>query len=103
MGSREKSISADNGFIWSQETRKSGYNIILFNDMFIFPCQINFLKSVPLLSELPHTVLTKLGDVLESEQFSTGDYIIREGTVGDTFYILASGKDSLYIGKDPEL
>ena len=68
-----------------------------------FPCQINFLKSVPLLSELPHTVLTKLGDVLESEQFSTGDYIIREGTVGDTFYILASGKDSLYIGKDPEL
>ena len=52
---------------------------------------MNFLKSVPLLSQLPPNILTKLGDVLETEQFTGGDYIIREGTVGDTFYILASG------------
>ena len=53
---------------------------------------MNFLKSVPLLSQLPPNIMTKLGDVLETEQFTGGDYIIREGTVGDTFYILARGE-----------
>ena len=54
--------------------------------------QTNFLRNVPLLSGMPDLVLTKLGDVLETEQFSTRDYIIREGTVGDTFYIIAEGE-----------
>ena len=54
--------------------------------------QTNFLRNVPLLSGMPDLVLTKLGDVLETEQFSAGDYIIREGTVGDTFYIIAEGE-----------
>ena len=53
--------------------------------------QINFLKSVPLLSGLPGVVLARLGDVLETELFTGGEHIVREGTVGDTFYILASG------------
>ena len=53
--------------------------------------QINFLKSVPLLAGLPGVVLARLGDVLETEVFSEGEHIVREGTVGDTFYILASG------------
>ena len=54
--------------------------------------QINFLKSVPLLSELPSVVLARLGDVLETELFTQGEHIVREGTAGDTFYILASGE-----------
>ena len=53
--------------------------------------QINFLKSVPLLSGLPAVVLARLGDVLETELFTEGEHIVRESTVGDTFYILASG------------
>ena len=52
---------------------------------------MNFLKSVPLLSSLPSLVLSKMSDVLEMETFSQGDYIIREATNGDTFYILAEG------------
>ena len=52
---------------------------------------MNFLKIVPLLSELPQNILSKMGDVLELEVFQAGDYIIREGTSGDTFYILAEG------------
>ena len=54
--------------------------------------QVNFLKSVPLLSGLGGVVLAKLGDVLETEVFSAGEHIVREGTAGDTFYILASGE-----------
>ena len=32
-----------------------------------------------------------MSDVLEPEVFKAGEYIIREGTSGDTFYILAEG------------
>ena len=79
------------GRVWALE-RKVFQHIMVTTGIQKIENQVNFLKSVPVLSELPHTVLTKLGDVLESEQFSVGDYIIREGTVGDTFYILASGE-----------
>ena len=37
-------------------------------------------------------MITKIGDVLETEQFLAGDYIIRQDTAGDTFYILAGGE-----------
>jgi CRP-like cAMP-binding protein len=53
--------------------------------------QVNFLKSVPLLSSLPSLVLSKMSDVLEMETYRQGDYIIREATNGDTFYIIAEG------------
>ena len=53
------------------------------------------MKIVPLLSELPQSILSKMADVLETEVFAAGDYIIREGTHGDTFYILAEGDVSV--------
>jgi cGMP-dependent protein kinase len=52
---------------------------------------VNFLKSVPLLSSLPSLVLSKMSDVLEMETYRQGDYIIREATNGDTFYIISEG------------
>ena len=33
-----------------------------------------------------------MADVLEPEVFTAGDYIVREDTHGDTFYILAKGE-----------
>ena len=71
--------------------------------------QINFLRSVPLLSSLHPTIIAKLADVLEpvmtiimiiiviiinmdQETFVRGEYIIREGTSGDSFYLLADGE-----------
>ena len=47
---------------------------------------------MPLLAGLPNVVLARLGDVLETELFTQGEHIVREGTAGDTFYILASGE-----------
>ena len=46
---------------------------------------------MPLLSGLPQNILSKLGDVIEQEVFKAGEYIIREGTSGDTFHIIAEG------------
>uniref|UniRef100_A0A8B9M6D2 Cyclic nucleotide-binding domain-containing protein n=1 Tax=Accipiter nisus TaxID=211598 RepID=A0A8B9M6D2_9AVES len=51
----------------------------------------NFLRSVSLLKNLPEDKLTKITDCLE-EYYDNGDYIIREGEEGNTFFIIAKGK-----------
>ncbi|XP_043552140.1 cGMP-dependent protein kinase 2 isoform X2 [Chiloscyllium plagiosum] len=52
----------------------------------------NFLRSVSLLKNLPEDKLVKIVDCLEVEYYDKGDYIIREGEEGSTFFILANGK-----------
>ncbi|XP_077087425.1 cGMP-dependent protein kinase 2 isoform X2 [Siphateles boraxobius] len=52
----------------------------------------HFLRSVSLLASLPRDKLTKIVDCLEVEYYNKGDYIIREGEEGNTFYIIANGK-----------
>uniref|UniRef100_A0A8C8BPU8 cGMP-dependent protein kinase n=1 Tax=Oncorhynchus tshawytscha TaxID=74940 RepID=A0A8C8BPU8_ONCTS len=48
---------------------------------------MEFLKSVPTFHELPEEILSKLADVLEEN----GEYIIRQGATGDTFFIISKG------------
>ncbi|XP_035495852.1 cGMP-dependent protein kinase 2 [Scophthalmus maximus] len=52
----------------------------------------NFLRSVSLLANLPEDKLSKIVDCLEVEYYDKGDFVIREGEEGSTFYILAQGK-----------
>ncbi|KAM9808688.1 cGMP-dependent protein kinase 2 isoform 3-T6 [Syngnathus typhle] len=52
----------------------------------------SFLRSVSLLQELPEEKLAKIVDCLEVDYFEKGDYIIREGEEGDTFFIIAKGQ-----------
>ncbi|XP_024918238.1 cGMP-dependent protein kinase 1-like isoform X2 [Cynoglossus semilaevis] len=51
-----------------------------------------FLRSVPSFSSLPEDILSKLADVLEETHYSDGDYIIRQGATGDTFFIISKGQ-----------
>lgn len=53
---------------------------------------INFLKSVPLLQNLNNELLAKIADVLELDFYPAGEYIIRQGTTGDTFFIISNGQ-----------
>ncbi|MEE6460183.1 hypothetical protein FKM82_000878 [Ascaphus truei] len=52
----------------------------------------NFLRSVSLLKKLPEDKLMKIVDCLEVEYYEKGEYIIREGEEGSTFFIIARGK-----------
>ncbi|XP_077416533.1 cGMP-dependent protein kinase 2 isoform X2 [Vanacampus margaritifer] len=52
----------------------------------------HFLRSVSLLANLPDDKLSKIVDCLEVEYYNKGDYVIREGEEGSTFYIIAQGK-----------
>lgn len=53
-----------------------------------------FLYSVPTFKDLPDETLSKVADVLEEVHYRDGDYIIRQGARGDTFYIISKGKVS---------
>nr|XP_043868592.1 cGMP-dependent protein kinase 1-like [Solea senegalensis] len=52
----------------------------------------DFLRSVPSFQSLPEDILSKLADVLEETHYSDGDYIIRQGASGDTFFIISQGQ-----------
>ncbi|XP_016312029.1 cGMP-dependent protein kinase 1-like isoform X3 [Sinocyclocheilus anshuiensis] len=53
---------------------------------------MEFLKSVLTFRGLPEQILSKLADVLEETHYEDGDYIIRQGARGDTFFIISKGK-----------
>ncbi|KAK6487571.1 cGMP-dependent protein kinase 1 isoform X1 [Huso huso] len=53
---------------------------------------MEFLKSVPTFHGLPEEILSKLADVLEETHYEDGEYIIRQGARGDTFFIISKGK-----------
>ncbi|CAB0011708.1 unnamed protein product, partial [Nesidiocoris tenuis] len=52
----------------------------------------DFLKSVPIFKDLPEETLIKISDVLEETYYNDGDYIIRQGARGDTFFIISKGE-----------
>lgn len=56
----------------------------------------SFLDSVPLLSTLTPYERSKIADALETTKQPAGATIIREGDVGDRFYILESGHAAAY-------
>lgn len=51
----------------------------------------NFLKKVEILSELEDYERAKLCDCLKTERFERGDFIIKEGDIGDKFYFVQEG------------
>ncbi|XP_047464976.1 cGMP-dependent protein kinase 1 [Mugil cephalus] len=52
---------------------------------------MDFLKSVPTFHSLTEETLSKLADVMEETHYGDGEYIIRQGARGDTFFIISKG------------
>jgi len=55
-----------------------------------------FLEEVPLLSSLTPYERSKIADALETKKYPAGTTIIKEGDVGESFYILESGDAEVY-------
>ena len=51
----------------------------------------NFLKKVDILSTIDPYELMQISDALKTATFKKGDFIIKEGEMGDVFYILEEG------------
>ena len=54
-------------------------------------CDFSHLHLLP-AEELDATTMSKIANCLEVDAFDAKEYIIREGTVGNTFYIIAKGE-----------
>lgn len=52
----------------------------------------SFHFSVPTFKDLSEDTLIKISDVLEECYYRKGDYIIRQGARGDTFFIISKGQ-----------
>jgi len=55
-----------------------------------------FLRRVPILKHLSDYEVAKIAHVAERETYESGQFIIREKTVGDTFYIIVRGQCDVY-------
>lgn len=53
---------------------------------------IDFLKSVPIFKKLTDDGLNKLSDCIEEVEYANGDYIVRQGARGETFFIISRGR-----------
>lgn len=50
-----------------------------------------FLRSVPLLKDVPSERILRIADALEAQYHAPGDCIIRQGELADSFFIIQSG------------
>jgi len=51
-----------------------------------------FLMSVPLLEAMDPYERSKIADVLKTETYQRGDYIVRQGDAGNKFYLIETGE-----------
>ena len=56
----------------------------------------SFLEEVPLLSSLTPYERSKIADALETQKFPANTTIIKEGDIGEAFYLLESGSAAVY-------
>ncbi|XP_072038563.1 cGMP-dependent protein kinase 1-like [Amphiura filiformis] len=53
---------------------------------------VDLLQKVPAFQQVPEETINKIADVVEEAYFDEGEYIVRQGAVGDTMYIILKGK-----------
>lgn len=83
-------VSSEAGVLW-QLDRVTFRRILMDSAFQRRRMYESFLEEVPLLSTLTAYERSKIADALETVKFTPGSLIIREGDVGDKFYILESG------------
>lgn len=52
----------------------------------------NFLQSVKILTSMDPYERSKISDALKEEKFHSGDFVIKEGEIGDKFYFISEGE-----------
>lgn len=63
---------------------------------------MDFLKTVPTFKNVPNETLAKISGALEETAYKKGDYIIRQGARGDTFFIISRGQVKVTISAQDE-
>jgi hypothetical protein len=93
MGSRSTNLSSYNDESWHGQTNRTfrTYEKVYFN-LLDFYLLKTFFCSIKSFENLREDVLSKLADTLDEVSYAEGEFIVRQGAKGDTFYIVAKGK-----------
>jgi len=83
-------IASQDGMLWALD--RLVFRQILMKTA--TPVLVKKLRQVEVLKSLTAKQLQRLADILTEENFEDGEYIIRQGDVGETFYVLTSGAAS---------
>ena len=81
-------VSKTDGTLWA--LHRTAFRSILMKSS--GSTLIKVLANVPILQTLDHSHLQRLADKLTQVHYNDGHYIIKQGEVGDTFYVIRSGK-----------
>ncbi|XP_029639196.1 cGMP-dependent protein kinase 1 isoform X1 [Octopus sinensis] len=76
--------------LWAID-RPSFQSIMMSTGLLRHSENMALLRSVPTFMSLIDENLSKIADLLEEEHYENGEYIIRQGARGDTFYIISKG------------
>eukprot|EP00898_Chlorokybus_atmophyticus_P000853 jgi/Chlat1/1769/Chrsp134S02092 len=63
---------------------------------------LKVLRSVHILESLTQQQLRRLADILTEAKYNDKEYIVRQGDVGDTFYIIVEGEAICTVRTNPE-
>lgn len=89
----EQKIISDRNIILFANTRECFSEHIASLESLVAKNPTNSIRfSVPIFKDLPEDTLIKISDVLEECYYQKGDYIIRQGARGDTFFIISKGQ-----------
>lgn len=80
-------VAVTDGVLWA--LHRTAFRSILMKSS--ASSLIKILSNVPVFKTLDHNHLQRLSDMLTQEHFNDGDYIITQGDIGDTFYVVKSG------------
>ncbi|XP_068994902.1 cGMP-dependent protein kinase 1 [Embiotoca jacksoni] len=72
--------------------RKSYQTVLMQSGLNRLSHSVELLNSLPFLQSLPEDVIMKMCDLMEETHYTDGDFIIRQGATGDTFYIISKGQ-----------
>lgn len=81
------------------KTFMNNYDFLYLNSKLI---KLPPTHSVPIFKSLPEDTLIKISDVLEETHYQQGDYIVRQGARGDTFFIISKGQVRVTIRQDSQ-
>ena len=74
----------------------SGPFPVIFRTYLNIGFRSTFLRRVPILKHLSDYEVAKIAHVAEKETYDAGQYIVREKSVGDTFYIIVRGSCDVF-------
>ena len=84
-------ISSDSATLWALD-RVTFRRILMDSTFQRRRLYEDFLEGVPLLSTLTSYERSKIADALDTQKYGPGSTIIKEGDIGEAFYLLESGE-----------